>query len=109
LRFSANEIDSYVVARIGRLDLNGGYTLLSIGAIRPARRRVDPIRSTAAEVAIDIDNPEPLVPGEPVTLRFSLTPHPVVVKPGVRLRVDIASRTDLLRSDASHGHPSPRR
>jgi hypothetical protein len=28
----------------------------------------------------DISNPEPLVPGEPVTLRFSLTPHPVVVK-----------------------------
>jgi uncharacterized protein len=104
LRFSANEIDSYVVARIGRVDRGGRYTLLSIGAISPARRRIDPVRSTTTEVAIDIDNPEPLVPGEPVTLRFSLTPHPVIVKPGERLRVDIGSRTDPLRSDASHGH-----
>jgi predicted acyl esterase len=61
-------------------------------------------RSTATEIAIDIDRPEPLVPGEPVTLRFSLTPQPVVLKPGERLRLDIASRTDLLRSDVSHGH-----
>jgi uncharacterized protein len=45
-----------------------------------------------------------LVPGVPVTLRFSLTPQPVVLKPGERLRLDIASRTDLLRSDVSHGH-----
>jgi hypothetical protein len=28
------------------------------------------------EIAIDIDEPEPLIPGEPVTLRFSLTPRP---------------------------------
>jgi hypothetical protein len=51
-----------------------------------------------------VDTPEPLTPGVPVTLRFSLTPQPVVLKPGERLRLDIGSRTDLLRSDASHGH-----
>jgi len=39
-----------------------------------------------------------------VTLRFSLTPQPVVLKVGERLRLDIASRVDLLRSDQSHGH-----
>jgi predicted acyl esterase len=104
LSFSSNEIDSYVVARTGRRSGDGSYHLLSMGAIRPACRRVDEARSTATEIAIDIDAPEPLTPGMPVTLRFSLTPQPAVLKPGERLRLDIASRTDLLRSDVSHGH-----
>jgi putative CocE/NonD family hydrolase len=104
LHFSCNEIDSYVIARTGRVDQSGRYTLLSLGAISPARRRIDDARSTSIEIAIDVSNPEPLPPGEPVTLRFSLTPHPVAFKPGERLRVEIGSRSDLLRSDASHGH-----
>ncbi|WBK02194.1 CocE/NonD family hydrolase [Methylocystis parvus] len=104
LSFSSNEIDSYVVARAGRRSADGSYHLLSMGAIRPACRRVDEARSTATEIAIDIDAPEPLTPGIPVTLRFSLTPQPVVLKPGEQLVLDIGSRTDLLRSDVSHGH-----
>lgn len=104
LRFSCNEIDSYVIARLGRVDTSGSYHLLSLGAISPARRRIDDARSTSTEIAIDISNPEPLVPGEPVTLRFSLTPQPVLLKNRERLRFDVGSRTDLLRSDVSHGH-----
>lgn len=104
LSFSSNEIDSYVVARTGIVSADGAYQILSMGAIRPACRRIDAARSTATEIAIDIDTPEPLTPGVPVTLRFSLTPQPVLLKPGERLRLDIASRTDLLRSDVSHGH-----
>jgi putative CocE/NonD family hydrolase len=104
LTFSCNEIDSYVFARTGRVDQSGSYQLLSLGGISPARRRVDDERSTATEVAIDISNPQPLIPGEPVRLRFSLTPHPVVVKKGERLRIDLGSRSDLLRSNPSEGH-----
>jgi uncharacterized protein len=104
LQFSCNEIDSYVIARTGRVDQSGRYTLLSLGAISPARRRIDDARSTSTEIAIDVSDPQPLTPGEPVTLRFSLTPHPVVFQTGERLRVEIGSRSDLLRSDASHGH-----
>ncbi len=104
LSFSCNEIDSYVVARTGRVAADGTCQILSMGAIRPACRRIDRARSTATEIAIDIDAPEPLTPGVPVTLRFSLTPQPVVLRRGERLRLDIASRTDLLRSDVGHGH-----
>ncbi len=104
LSFSSNEIDSYVLARTGFVSGDVAYRILSMGAIRPACRRIDEARSTATEIAIDIDAPEPLAPGVPVTLRFSLTPQPVVLKPGERLILDIASRTDLLRSDVSHGH-----
>jgi len=104
LSFSCNEIDSHVIARAGRVARDGAYEILSMGSIRPSCRRIDAARSTATEIAIDIDAPEPLTPGVPVTLRFSLTPQPVVLKPGERLRLDIGSRTDLLRSDVSHGH-----
>ncbi|MCI4680663.1 CocE/NonD family hydrolase [Rhodoblastus acidophilus] len=104
LSFSCNEIDSHVIARTGRVARDGTYEILSIGSIRPACRRIDAERSTATEIALDIDMPEPLTPGVPVTLRFSLTPQPVVLQPGERLRLDIGSRTDLLRSDPSHGH-----
>jgi hypothetical protein len=104
LSFSSNEIDSYVVARTGVVSEDGRYRILSMGAIRPACRRIDEARATRTEIAIDIDRPEPLVPGAPVRLLFSLTPQPVMLKPGERFRLDIASRTDLLRSDVSHGH-----
>ncbi len=104
LDFSSNEIDSHVVARMGVVATDGTYQILSMGMIRPACRRIDETRSTATEIAIDIDTPEPLVPGVPVTLRFSLTPQPVVLRPAERLRLDIASRTDLLRSDVANGY-----
>ena len=103
LEFSSNEIDSHVIARLGRVDRDGVYHLLSMGSIRPACRRVDTERSTATEIAIDIDRPQPLTPGEPVTLTFSLTPRPALLRTGETLRLDIASRTDILRSDVSHG------
>jgi uncharacterized protein len=104
LKFSCTEIDSHVIARVGRVDLEGGYHLLSMGSIRPACRRIDETRCTSTEIAIDVDARQPLVPGEAVTLHFSLTPRPVLFRKGEKLRLDVASRTDLLRSDLSHGY-----
>ncbi|HSZ57288.1 MAG TPA: CocE/NonD family hydrolase [Tepidisphaeraceae bacterium] len=104
LMFSSNEIDSHVVARLSRVDRAGVRYAMSLGTIRPACRTIDLQRSTATEIAIDIDIPRPLNPGEPVLLKFSLTPQPILMKPSNRLRLDIGSRTDLLRSDQSHGH-----
>lgn len=103
LSFSCNEIDSYVVARLSRVDRTGARHHLSMGAIRPAARRIDESRSTAAEIAIDTGIREPLHPGEPVTLRFSLTPAPVRLAHDDVLQLDIGSRTDLLRDNPSHG------
>jgi uncharacterized protein len=48
--------------------------------------------------------PRPLTPGEPVPIVFSLTPGPVRLRRGEKLRLDIASRTDLVMSDVSHGY-----
>ncbi|MHC1559238.1 CocE/NonD family hydrolase [Actinomycetospora sp. C-140] len=102
--FSSNEIDSYVVARLTRIDADGAVHQLSMGAIRPVARTVDPARGSAVEIAIDSGRREPLVPGEPVDLRFSLTAAPVSLRAGETLRLDVASRSDLLREDPSNGY-----
>ena len=104
LTFSSNEIDSYVLARLGRIDLAGVDHLLSLGAITPSRRTIDNARGTAVEIALDVGARQPLVPGKPVILRFSLTPGPTQLMPGEKLRLTIASRTDLVESDMAHDH-----
>jgi predicted acyl esterase len=104
LSFSSNEIDSYVLARLSRVDPTGEQHQLSMGAIRPVARTEDTTRSTAVEIALDSGRREPLVPGEPVVLRFSLTPGPTRLSVGDTLRLQLGSRTDLLRSDVSEGY-----
>lgn len=103
LSFSCNEIDSHIVARLGRVGADGSYHLLSLGTIRPACRTRDHERSTACEIVLDTGR-QPLTPGEPLSLSFSLTPAPTRLRPGDKLRLDVASRADLLKSDVSHGY-----
>ena len=104
LSFSCNEIDSQVVARLGRVAADGTCHQLSMGTISAARRRSDPSRSTACEIAIDTDTPEPLERGVPVSLAFSLTPGPTRLKRGERLRLEVASRLDVLGRTVADGH-----
>lgn len=101
--FSCTEIDSHVVARLGRVGSDGSYRLLSLGAMSPARRRIDDARTNLTEIAHQIGEVEPLVPGARVQLAFSLPPAPTELQPGDVLRLEIGSRTDLLRSDLNHG------
>jgi hypothetical protein len=44
-------IDPHVIARLGRVDADGGYHLLSMKSIRPACREIDEVRSTLADPA----------------------------------------------------------
>jgi len=104
LSFSSTEIDSYVVARVCRVDGDGRMHHLSLGAIRPAARVIDASRGSAVEIAIDPGRRDALTPGEPVELRFSLTPGPVRLAPGEKLRLDLGSRTDLLRLGPGDGY-----
>ena len=106
LNFSCNEIDSYVIARLSRVDADGEAHELSLGVLRPIERTEDTARSTTIEIAIDSERREPLIPGEPVVLRFSLTPGPTLLRAGDTLRLDVGSRTDLLRKDPSEATPS---
>jgi uncharacterized protein len=103
LYFSSNEIDSHVIARLSRVDASGNLHALSLGSIRPACRTIDEARSTATEIAINIDTPQPLARNVTVTLLFSMTPQPVLLRKSERPRLDVGSRTDLLISDQTHG------
>lgn len=103
LKFSCNEIDSHIVARLSRIDRSGRSHQLSLGSMRPAIRTIDEDRSSDVEVVLNLDIRQPLSPGDPVILRFSLTPQPVMLRGGEKLRLDIGSRLDLVRSDVSHG------
>ncbi|GAA4800433.1 hypothetical protein GCM10023200_41630 [Actinomycetospora chlora] len=105
LTFSSSEIDSFVIARLSRVDTAGTARQLSMGAMRPVVRVEDTARSTAIEIATDLGVREPLTPHEPVVLRFSLTPGPVRLTAGESLRLDLASRTDLVRKDPREGYP----
>ncbi len=104
LEFSCNEIDSYLIARLSRVDAAGHRHQLSIGAVRPTACTEDPQRSTSMEIAHDTGRRTPLVPGEPVEVRFSLTPFPVRLRAGERLQLDVGSRSDLLRGDPADGY-----
>lgn len=104
LLFSCNEIDSYLIARLSRVDAAGRRHQLSIGAVRPTACTEDPERSTSMEIVHDTGRRTPLVPGEPVAVRFSLTPFPVRLHAGERLRLEVGSRSDLLRADPADGY-----
>lgn len=54
------------------------------------------------EIAIDAGRRRPLTPHDPVLLRFSLTPAPVRLQRGEKLRLQIASRPDLVEGDVAH-------
>ena len=46
---------------------------------------------------------EPLTPGEPVTLRFSLTISANLFREGHRLLLEVGSRTDLIGASFAEG------
>lgn len=75
-----------------------------MGMKRPARRRIDESRSTDCEIAIDADIVEPLSPGEPVMLKFSLTPAPVYVLSHISLQ-KAAGQCAERQSDVNLGGP----
>lgn len=103
LRFACNELDSFVVAALSRVDAQGNRQVLSMGAIRPARRTVDASLSNACEVVIDSGQLTPLVPGEPVALRFSLVPLAARLQRGQKRLLQLASRSDLVRGNIGDG------
>jgi predicted acyl esterase len=100
-------MDSYIVARLDRVDRDGRHRPLAMGHLRPATRSVDAQRGSRCEIAIDTAVRQPLRAGEPVLLRFSLTPAAAVIRKGEVLELDLASRTDLLHIPVRDGFIVP--
>ncbi|MGH2480854.1 MAG: CocE/NonD family hydrolase C-terminal non-catalytic domain-containing protein, partial [Ktedonobacteraceae bacterium] len=76
----------------------GKARLLSFGWLQASHRKIDEERSRPDEIMHSHQSPEPLTPGIPVTLAFSLTPTANLFKKGHRLRLEIGSRPDLLKA-----------
>ena len=96
LKYACSEIDSYIVARLDRVDREGRRRPLAMGHLRPSTRAADAGRGSRCEIAIDTAMRQPLRANEPVLVRFSLTPAAAVIRTGEALELDLASRTDLL-------------
>ncbi len=96
LKYACSEIDSYIIARLDRVDREGRRRPLAMGHLRPSTRAADAGRGSRCEIAIDTAMRQPLRANEPVLVRFSLTPAAAVIRTGEALELDLASRTDLL-------------
>ncbi len=105
LTVSASAIDTYIVARLSDLAPNGKRTKLAWGWLLASHRTVDPDRSNPTEIVHDhrAEAAKQLIPGIPSELYFSLTPISNLFKPGHRMELEIASRPELLVSEAGEG------
>lgn len=98
LTFSSTALDTHVIARLSDVSPQGNVRLLSFGWLQASHRKIDKDQSCPEEIIHEHQFPEPLTPGTPVTLSFSLTPTANLFKAGHRLRLEIGSRPDLLRA-----------
>jgi predicted acyl esterase len=105
LMVSASAIDCYIIARLSDLGPDGKRTKLAWGWLLASHRTIDRDRSNPTEIVHDhrAQAAKQLVPGVPSELCFSLTPIANLFKPGHRLELEIASRPELLVSEAGEG------
>ncbi len=94
LKISSNALDTFLIARISDLAPDGSIQKLSFGCLLASSRKINGQHSTPTEIVHDTYPPEPLIPYQPVTLAWSLTPLLHVFRPGHSLILDVASRSD---------------
>jgi uncharacterized protein len=98
LALSSTAIDTHIIARVSDVSPEGKVRFLSFGWLQASHRKVDEEQSRPDEIIHEHRSPEPLTPGTPVVLTFSLTPTANLFKKGHRLRLEIGSRPDLLKA-----------
>jgi len=103
VRLSSTAIDTYLTARLSDLGPDEARRSLSFGYQRAAVRKVDRARSTSTEIVHERDALQPLTPGKPVRLVFSLTVSANLFRQGHRLLLEIGSRTDLIGASFAEG------
>ena len=103
LKLASTAIDTHIIARVSDVSPEKKVRLLSFGWLQASHRKKDEKRSRADEIIHEHRVPEPLIPGTPVSLDFSLTPTANLFKRGHQLRLEIGSRPDLLRATVFDG------
>jgi putative CocE/NonD family hydrolase len=105
LNLTASAIDTYIVARLSDIAPNGKRTKLSWGWLLASHRTIDEARSNPSEIVHDHSSKaaRQLAPGEPARLVFSLNPIANLFRPGHRMELEIASRPELISTEAGEG------
>jgi predicted acyl esterase len=105
ISLSATAIDTYLVVRLSDIAPHGKRVKLSWGWILASHRSVDETRSNPTEIVHDHGSSaaRQLVPGRVAGLRFSANPIANLFRTGHRLELEIASRPELLASEAGEG------
>jgi uncharacterized protein len=103
LRLRSTAPDTAVQARLSVLNPSGAATVVSVGWLLASHRSIDETRCTPTEIVHDHSRPVPLAPGQPVLLRFSLTPFAHLIPAGHRLQLELGSNPDRLAAPASEG------
>ena len=103
LKLASTALDTHIIARVSDVSPEGDVRILSFGWLQVSHRKRDLARSRADEILHEHRTPEPLIPGTPVSLDFSLTPTANLFQRGHRLRLEIGSRPDLLKATVFDG------
>jgi len=103
LRLASTAIDTHIIARVSDVAPDGKRQKLSFGWLEASHRKVDEELSRPDEIIHEHRNADPLTPGEPVIVTFSLTPTSNLFRKGHRLLLEIASQPDLLETNAFEG------
>jgi putative CocE/NonD family hydrolase len=98
LTLASTAIDTHVIARISDVSPEGSARLLSFGWLQASHRKVDADLSRPDEIIHAHQSSEPLHPGHPEVLHFSLTPTANLFRAGHSLRLEIGSRPDLMKA-----------
>jgi putative CocE/NonD family hydrolase len=98
LTLTSTAMDTHIIARISDVSPQGKTRLLSFGWLQASHRKVDASLSRPDEIIHAHQFSEPLQPGCPETLHFSLTPTANLFLAGHSLRLEIGSRPDLLKA-----------
>ena len=77
--------------------------IFDVAGLQASHRKVSDELSSPEEVTHEHENPEPLTPGEFVTLEVSLTPTANLFGRGHRMLLEIGSRPDLLHASPFEG------
>ena len=101
INFRCNEIDSYLIARLGWIDADKTYHHIGMGHLRPAVHQIDESLSSEFEWVMVVEQSTPLIPNQKVRLQWSLTPAGAAIPENAVLELEIASRSDQFSSSFS--------
>lgn len=103
LKLASDAMDTFIIACLSDEDERGNVNKLTYGNLRAATRTIDKKRSNPSRIGMDYSILQPLKPGKPFILEFSMIPTTNFFKKGHKIVIEIASRTDVVAPSLQDG------